>query len=147
MTDTPNDTPAQLVTFAGFLDLRSRAGRPISDRTLKRWLADGIPGAMKLDGAWLIPADYERPDQPARGPVPTPSTAVERSSSGMLQQRPPISQLVDTLPGFVPLEIAAEALGISVHAIRRHRDEFGLQPLGEHGALVMPRREIKAILG
>ncbi len=153
MTTTPDAIGAahfvgavELVTIDGYT---KRHG--ITERTLRRWLAaDELPGARLIDGAWAIPINATRTPA-AKGAVVqmTPDMAPDMAPvvSYARITPPTAAELVDALPGYVELDVAAQLLGIPEGAIRRNRDHFQLQPFGAHGALVMPRHRIKEILG
>lgn len=154
-----HDNTSPLIPLAQYC-----AARGVSDRTVKRWLADGeIAGARKDEsGRWLVPADADRtipvrlgPDPLAEwgGNAPTPPLAPEVTGSDSalvtIEARPRISELVEHLTGYVPLSIAAEALGIRESAIRRHRDRYALEAVGGANGqeLMMTRAKLKEILG
>ena len=42
----------------------------VTSQTVRNWVEDDhIPGAIKVAGRWLIPADSERPDLPKGRPA------------------------------------------------------------------------------
>jgi hypothetical protein len=120
------------------------------ERTVRTWLADGrLHGARKLNGVWMIPAD-ERPADPLQA-YAGDEIAVQLLGEHAVQHVPHVpAGLVAELaeaPVFLPLELAAHLLGISEHAIRRHRDYFELVPFGPNGSLVMPARVVRTVAG
>ncbi|QTX04102.1 helix-turn-helix domain-containing protein [Agromyces archimandritae] len=112
------------------------AATAVSLRTVRRWLRDGeLPGARKVDGAWMIPASSRR----------TPAAGVERHGdmSGVVT----LSSRLDELPALLPLDLAAVLLGTTIYALRRHRDYFGVVPVGPRGSLVVPQSTIRRLRG
>lgn len=133
--DTP--APVQWLTAAQYAD---QAGA--SERTVKRWLADGeLPGATKDErGRWLIPADTTR--TPGADVVPL---APRHMTRPMTTQQP--GPELDALPSFLSIDQAAHILGITAYAIRKHREYFDAQPFGPNGALVIPLATIRKVRG
>lgn len=135
------DTHPVMMAAADYADLIQ-----VSERTVKRWLADGeLPGAMKDErGRWLIPSTAERTASPAEvvtldRPMTSPMTGVEVTH--------PAQMSLDILPSFLTIDQAAQILGISRHAIATHREYFDVVPFGSNGSLVVPLATIKKIRG
>jgi hypothetical protein len=129
--------------------------RGITTRTVMRWLDKGeLPGATRDESnRWLIPADAERTTSAIMGDIGSAVADLPNhepaSALVVVEQRPRISDLVEHLTGYVPLSIAAEALGIKESTIRRHRDRYELEPVGGANGqeLMMTRAKLKEILG
>lgn len=130
MTDTLQ-TAAQYAT-----------AQDLSLRQVQRYLADGrLPGAVKLNGTWSIPADSR--------PTPLESTDVVPTSygaQGVLEPFAPLESSTGVPPGLWALEDVAEMLGTSVGGVRRLVDAVPsvgtIGPFGRDGALrlwVAPR--------
>lgn len=142
------DTAAAHVTAARYAEISG-----VSERTVKRWLADDeLPGAYQDErGRWMIPADA------ARTPKPADIVQLDRPMSGRaahpsqgelaLSVAQALDAALDTLPSFLALDVAASVLGISRHAIATHRDYFDVVPFGPNGSLVVPLATIKRIRG
>lgn len=126
----------------------------VDERTVQRWLKAGkLPGAVKTSKGWVIPADAAAP-QPTAGaaagsvivsaaaPVPAGS-----ASPAALPQGGGLSSYLDTLPAFMPLQVAVMVLGISEAAIRRNAEELGAKPWGPRGTLVVPVRTVRETAG
>lgn len=136
------DTTA-VVTAAQYAE---RAGT--TERTVKRWLAaDELPGAYKDErDRWMIPVDAVRTPRPAGDVVqlqPRPDT--HPAGRELDVQR--AVDVAAALPSFLTVDQAAEILGISRHAIAKHREYFGVVPFGANGSLVVPLATIKRIRG
>jgi hypothetical protein len=124
----------------------------VDTRTVQRWCAKGeVPGAVKLpDGGWQIPADAMRIK-----PLPGTDTATRRDNvadvADTTTRRDDVGvTLAATLslwPAFLTLEQASRVLGIPQSAIRRGRDRFEVEPVGENGALMVPQRVVREIAG
>jgi hypothetical protein len=148
--DSPPGTMLPLAQYA--------ASVGVSTRTVTRWLsADKLPGAYQdEDGRWMIPAHAE----PDRRPAALERTAAVDVAPVHLEPAPTVSDLLEQLPGLVELANDVDEdtgailrpgaewfVGVPASRIRRHREYFDLQPLGDDGVLVMPRARIKEILG
>jgi hypothetical protein len=118
------------------------------ERTVRTWLADGrLPGARKLNGTWMIPAD-ERPVEAQPGGI-VPAAPWQDIVQHMPQPDAaptPLGEL-DAAPVFLPLEQAARILGVSVTAIRNNRSTFGVVPFGARGSLVVPQAIVRQLAG
>jgi hypothetical protein len=115
------------------------------ERTVRTWLAEGrLHSARKLNSVWMIAAD-DRPAEPKSGDV----VALDAGVQHMPQHMPPVglAARLDAAPAFLELDDAAELLGISAHAIRTHRDYFGVEPFGRNGSLVVPAGVVRRIAG
>lgn len=118
------------------------------ERTVRTWLADGrLPGARKLNGVWMIPAD-ERPTDAAPAAELVAMPHMPQVASVELAGGPGRLELeLAEAPAFLELDAAARMLGIPVSAIRRQRAYFELVPFGERGRLVMPARVVRTVAG
>jgi hypothetical protein len=133
-----------------------------SDRSIKRWLAAGeLPGARMIDGAWAIPVSTMRQKglggdtgewapstpQPAGNQVAVsgPSKAdIERAfTEWMNQPRATMEQRLAEENIFIPLERAADLLGLSVYEIRKSPEDYGAVRRGAHGAYVIPKAQLR----
>lgn len=139
------DTAAAHVTAARYAEISG-----VSDRTVKRWLADEeLPGAYQDErGRWMIPADATRTPRPADivqldRPMSPHAGHPSRGELAIADVGP----LLDTLPSFLTLDQASGILGVSRHAIATHRDYFDVVPFGPNGSLVIPLATIKRIRG
>lgn len=137
------DAPAAHVTAAQFAEI---AG--ISERTVKRWLADHeLPGAYQdARGRWMIPADAER--QPRTGDVVQLQPPAAAGGDLAVQVAEQLTLLLDTLPSFLPIPDAAAILGISEETIRSHPEDFDVRPYGPGSYRTsVPLATIKRIRG
>jgi hypothetical protein len=148
--DVSYDT-SPLIPLAKYAEARG-----ITTRTVMRWLDKGeLPGATRDESnRWLIPAGAERTTAAIMSDIGSavaglPTDEPAASALVVVEQRPRISDLVEHLTGYVPLSIAAEALGIKESTIRRHRDRYELEPVGGANGqeLMMTRAKLKEILG
>ncbi|MFF0912008.1 hypothetical protein ACFWZW_15080, partial [Microbacterium enclense] len=115
--------------------------RKVATRTVRRWLDAGrIPGAVKVDGKWSLPA----------------AAIVQDPLSGVMETVRPGAGKPDTLtvpgllasmPVMVPLAQAALILGVSEYTLRQNAGYFELQRMGDHGAYVMPKFRIRQLEG
>lgn len=129
----------------------------ISDRSVKRYLADDeIPGAMMVDGKWMIPVESRRQKrlEGTAGPAVATSGIVARIGGGgeiatlkELTTQPTLKDFLDHETAYLPLEVAARLLGITEYAIRKHPEEYGVVPRGDHGGAVVPQSTIRRIAG
>ena len=135
------DTPAAYLTAAQYATSIDK-----TERTVKRWLADGeLPGAHQDErGRWLIPAGAERT---VSGELVTLERPMTRPMTEVVTSHP--AGMIDTAPSFLTIEQAAHVLGISRHAILtpRGRDYFDVVPFGVNGSLVITLATIKRIRG
>jgi|GEM_PF-2275502 len=118
-----------------------------TDRTVQRYLDDGeLPGAYQDErGRWMIPTDAQR--TPRTGDVVQLQQRRQSVDELAVSVAQALDAALDTLPSFLPLDVAASVLGISRHAIATHRDYFGVVPFGPNGSLVIPLATIKRIRG
>jgi hypothetical protein len=132
------DIPAAYLSAAQYADAIGK-----TERTVKRWLADGeLLGAYQDErGRWMIPANAER----TTGELVTLDRPTTRPMTDMVLSHP--SQMIDALPSFIDIDRAASILGISRHAITTHREYFDVVPFGPNGSLVIPLATIKRIRG
>ena len=86
-----------------FLSIREAADRwGVSQRRVNQFCSAGrIPGARKIGGAWAIPANAEKPEDPRRtGKVTTQKPAQARPDQSLLSPNMPLMPLMNT--AFVP---------------------------------------------
>lgn len=113
----------------------------VNHRTVRDWLAKGMLPTAYQDGTgkWWIPADAE----PVRAPV---APRVDNTApSGQLVPIPHTSPGVDVppfIPLYMPLADAAPLLGVTAYQLAQHPEEFGVQPWGDNGTLVVPVRRL-----
>ncbi|WZB38970.1 helix-turn-helix DNA binding protein [Microbacterium phage Ekko14] len=124
------------------------AQRKVATRTVRRWLDAGrIPGATKVAGKWLLPADAIVQDA-LPGVMDTvkdaPVSIDRRQHAG---SELTVAGVLAPLPVMVPLDTAARVLGVSEYTMRRNADYFQLQRLGAHGSYVMPKSRIRELEG
>lgn len=140
----------QLLTLDGYV---RQTGK--SERTVRRWLADGRLEGAHLDdaGMWVIPADAVPGAPGSAGPRPV-GTAVAATSTPRAAGRAPAVAAAPTLPalldgatGYLDVDTAARLLGIPAAAIRRHRGDFDAVPYGPHGSLVVPQAAVRRVAG
>ena len=140
------DNPTPYLTIVQYAEAHG-----VSDRTIKRWLKDDeLAGAYKDErGRWLIPATAERTAADVVILSDRPRTRPRTDVVASHPSRATLAELIDTLPSFLPIDHAAELLGISRHAILtpRGRDYFDVVPFGPNGSLVVPLATIKKIRG
>lgn len=151
------------VATIGLSDYAAR--HQVSERTVKRWLAsEALPGAVKVEGTWSIPADAKplrgagggggtvitqqplMPSAPARPSAPATTPATPAPAQG--HQGVPWGAL-DQLPALVPLELAARFLGVTpsqVHALAR-RELVELIELGNRHDHYVPQRSLRGLAG
>lgn len=130
------------------------AANEVDERTVQRWLKAGkLPGAVKTNKGWAIPADAAAPAPAPPAPAPSgPGTLVAAAVPGppVPAALPPgggLAAFLDTLPAFIALEVAERVLGIPESAIRRNADELGARPWGPRGTLVIPVRSVREAAG
>lgn len=127
---------AHLITITAYATAISK-----SRKTVTRMIDDGrLPGARKVDGVWLIPADAEPLDAPSTNAV---ATIDHRQPEPM----PTLLEILEQKPVYLTLEEAAGLLGIPEGALRRNREYFSVEPFGPHGSLVVPQSTIRALRG
>lgn len=127
------------------------AGQGVSTRTVRRWLDAGrISGAVKVSGAWSIPANA-RPVEPIAGVMDTvkPAAPVHPWAPPRTAAAPvTVASELASIPVMVPVDTAARILGISERAVRRNPEYFHLVRLGgQGGAYVMPKARIRELEG
>ncbi len=136
------------VATIGLSDYAAR--HQVSERTVKRWLAsEALPGAVKVEGTWSIPADAK----PLRGAGGGGGTVITQqplmpSAPAQGHQGVPWGAL-DQLPALVPLELAARFLGVTpsqVHALAR-RELVELIELGNRHDHYVPQRSLRGLAG
>ncbi|GIG21759.1 hypothetical protein Cch01nite_24830 [Cellulomonas chitinilytica] len=116
-----------------------------SERSVRRWLADGeLPAAELVARRWEIPADAVRVQR-----LPEAVADVSRDAVAPRAPRPATTLVgaLETLPIYVDVDTAAQLLGISPYAVRRHADELGGRRWGLNGALVIPQSALRELAG
>jgi hypothetical protein len=71
----------------------------------------------------------------------------ELASLKELSTQPTLKDFLDHETAYLPLEVAARLLGITEYAIRKHPEEYGVVPRGDHGGAVVPQSTIRRIAG
>ena len=116
-----------------------------SDRTVQRWLADGLlPGAQRTREGWLIPADVlPMPDPPGAGTVARTGAPVSVAPPATL------AGALDVLPAYLTVERAADLLGINPRTVRRNATRWhGERIGGENGqAWMIPAAAVRQVAG
>lgn len=137
------DTLAPMLSIDAFA-----AQHNVATRTVRRWLdADRIPGAVKVAGKWLLPADAAVQD-PAAAAAPTSLAVQPGHVKDMATVQPlTVAGMLASVPALLPLDVAARVLGISEYAIRRNAEYFQLLRAGAHGSYVMPKARVLELDG
>src|SRR3954454_17938572 len=98
-----------------------RHGR--SYRTVQRYLEAGqLPGAVKIGKRWQIPADA-LPLEDTTPPAPTGGRAL--TTTTRTHAPATLAAALDVQPAYLDVDTAAQLLGITAYAVRRHADRFG----------------------
>lgn len=111
----------------------------VTDRSVKRWIAEGELDGTLLGTKWYVPFDAVR-----RVPEESSEMVVARRAA------PTAITLVSSLegqPAFLSLEVAAQLLGVTEFTIRQHQEFFGVMPFGPKGSLVVPQSTVRNVAG
>jgi len=137
-------------TLQQYAATHSAAGstKPLSERTVKRWLAEGeLPGAHQDErGRWQIPADAVRTPRMAGQVVSMTARQSDNIVSAVGSPTP--EQLnYNVLPTFLSLEQAAFLLDLPLGTLQNktNRRYFRVRKLG--GKLRMPLSRVKKLRG
>jgi len=126
--------------------------RGVSKKTVQRWLAAGeIPDAVMVGNRWEIPEHAQRVEQVttrAAGEVlaeRATSTDLVTEDDGPMPVT--LREALDTLPAFLPVDVAARLLGIPREQVREHAELFEALPIGRRGSLVVPAAVVRRFAG
>lgn len=135
MTDT---TPIIHEPALKILDYADLVG--VDHRTVREWLRKGLLPTAYQDGRgrWWIPSSARRLETPV---APRRENGAPSGQMTLAQPREHYT-MPSFIPLYMPLAEAAPLLGVTAYQIAQHPDEFGVQPWGEHGSLVVPVRRL-----
>lgn len=139
------------------------AANNVSERTVKRWLANKeLPDAEKdqYTGEWRIPAHAARVQRPRAEGANPPSEIGSAVATHLFNGRgeiqpmpelrasdPSLREELDDEPGFLPLDVASSYLGIPKAQILQNPERFGLERVGTNGSYRLPQRVVREIAG
>ena len=153
----PLETSTLYTSLTGYAATHYAPGseKPLSDRTVKRWLADDeLPGAYQNErGHWMIPVNAERVPRTAGKVVAMTQrpvvSAVAHEAPAMTKDLPPelAAEYINRLPTFLTIPQAAYLLGVSEGTIRgkSNRRYFRVRKVDRH--LMIPLARIKKLRG
>jgi hypothetical protein len=139
---------ARMLTMAAWAERHGFA-----ERSVQRWIRAGeLPAAVMVGNRWEIPEHAQRVEQVtmrAAGQVLAERAGAELTTTEDDEPPVPVSvrEALDTLPGYLPLDVAARLLGIPRHQVRDHADVFEAVPFGRRGSLVVPAAVVRRIGG
>lgn len=139
--------------LSDWLTVRTFAQRNgVDERTVQRWLKAGkLPGAVKTNRGWTIPANAvaPAPDTPAPPAAAGGRELAVRTPAALEPAVLPrnLAEALDAYPAYLPLAVAARLLGVAVRRIRENPEAFGAVPYGRFDALLVPARTVRETAG